>query len=527
MLVLGEDFMQSNTQTEINRVDVLIITVGTRQVGWLCKDGIVRCFGADGDRGHPPHINELYQELGVERGYHEDVQRYLWGVRDLGQRYYEHCTEWLDNDFSEVVLLLDEKIISDCVSKGLNHIILWATNQPETVAWNYRRADTLWLAQLMKGKIESTWKGVKVDVLNPVVNANHRESIRQELEGSILPLALEPIKLMLSDEAAQFALIVENKGAVPAMAEGLEICAAALVRQCQVINATPIEPSPLFPVVADGKYGVCSAEKYELVSVSDYFWPLERLRVISAWERGDFLEAQLWLKAHQNRHKVLYQLAGYLSLSTNWEIASFLNNKNFETGWLRAKALSNLATEEEIKNWRDRLLFLRQNEFAKAWESVFLFELALEKENYTGGFVQFAQTLERLLYLRCQEEDWIDKGWIQVDSDRGSDPSFSQLIYTWLTRNNYTKSDRLWQLFTALRKKRNNIIHKAEAVTLAELRSLWAEKGWTVKANANSTEIGKLMMDILQRVCRSNWQIPDRTLLRSLYDWGLKILNTN
>lgn len=517
--------MQSHTQTEINRVDALIITVGTRQVGWRCKDGVVRCFGADGDRGHPPHINELYRELGVERGFYEEDRRYAWSVRDLGDRYYQYCTQWLDNDFSAIVLLLDEKIISDCVGKGLNHIILWATNQPETVAWNYRRADTLWLAELMKGKIEATWKGVKVDVWNAVVNANHRETIREELEGFILPLAVvEPMKSMSVDEAEEFVLIVENKGAVPAMAEGLEICAAALVRQCQVINATPIEPQPLFPVDAEGNYAVCMAEEYELMPVSSYFWPLERSRIISAWERGDFLEAQLWLKAHQNRQKVLYQLAGYLSLSTNWEIASFLHNKNFETGWLRAKALSNLATAAEIKNWRDRLLFLRQNEFGKAWESVFLIELALERENYTGAFVQFTQTWERLLYLACQEEDWIGKGWIQIDSDRGSDPSFSQLIYTWLTRNNYTKSDRLWQLFTALRKKRNNIIHKAEALTLTELRSLWMEKGWTVKPNADSTEIGKLMMDILQRVCRSNWQIPDRTLLRSLYDWGLKVL---
>jgi hypothetical protein len=76
----------------------LIITVGTRQIGWRCRDGVVRCFGADGDRGHPPHINELYQELALERGYHAaDNMDSRWGVRHLGEHYYRHCCT--QNDF--------------------------------------------------------------------------------------------------------------------------------------------------------------------------------------------------------------------------------------------------------------------------------------------------------------------------------------------------------------------------------------------------------------------------------------------
>ena len=53
----------------------LIITVGTRQIGWCCKDGVVRCIGADGDRGAPPHIDELYTELGQTRGYHGEIEK--------------------------------------------------------------------------------------------------------------------------------------------------------------------------------------------------------------------------------------------------------------------------------------------------------------------------------------------------------------------------------------------------------------------------------------------------------------------
>ncbi len=41
----------------------LMITVGNRQVGWRCNDGIVRSFGADGSRKDPPHLDELYREF--------------------------------------------------------------------------------------------------------------------------------------------------------------------------------------------------------------------------------------------------------------------------------------------------------------------------------------------------------------------------------------------------------------------------------------------------------------------------------
>ncbi|OKH33815.1 hypothetical protein NIES2119_22175 [[Phormidium ambiguum] IAM M-71] len=509
-------------QVEVNRVDTLIITVGTRQVGWRSPDRIIRCFGADGDRGYPPHIDDLYRELNIERGCYEDTKHQpLWSVRDLGERYYQHCAEWLGDDFSAIELLLDEKIIADSVNKGLKHIVLIATNQPETVSWGYRRADTFWLAELMKKKITSVWKQVKVDVLALMVNANHREAIRQELESIILPISLES---MQAEEPEEFVLLIENKGAVPAIAEGLEICAAALVRQCQVFNINPIEPQPSFLQEANGYFTARKAEEYELIPVSEYFWPLERLRVISAWERGDFQEAKLWLQAHQTRHKTLYQLAGYLALSTNWEIVKLINDQNFIRGWLRSKALSSLASEAQVNRWYEQTIKLQKNDFAQAWESVFLMELALQKENYTAAFMQFSQTLERLLYLRCLEEDWIGKGWIQMGSD--PDPSFNNLIYAWLLLNQVSKSDNLWKLFTAIRKKRNRIIHKAEPVTLLDLRDMWTSNNFPVKIPFDAAQVSLLMGGILQQVCRSSWQIPETTLLRSLYQWGLEVLQS-
>ncbi len=352
------------TSTPFNRLDTLIITVGTRQVGWKCEDGIVRCLGADGDRGHPPHINELYQELGIERQAHEPGKsQTLWSVRDLGSRYLEYCQKLLDNDFSPVELLLDGNIIAEGVKKGLKHIILWATDQPETVPWVYRRADTVNLARLMEGKIKLDYPDLQVDLVHPIVSANNREAIRQELEEFILPLAIENAS-NLEDE---FVLGIENKGAVPAVAESLEICAAALVRQCQVLSITPIEPHPLYEEDSQGKKSSRCAETSQWVAVSEYFWPLERSRVISAWERGDFSEAKLWLKSHQSRYRFLYQLAGYLKISNNWEIANFIKNKEFENAWLRSKAVSECAGFEQVQHWREKLQELRENKPAEVW----------------------------------------------------------------------------------------------------------------------------------------------------------------
>ncbi len=196
-----------------SRVDTLIITVGTRQVGWRCQDGIIRSFGADGNTGYPPHVQELYQELGSERGrYQEKDKFYAWSTRDLGQRYYELCVHWFDEDFSHVELLLDYKIIEAGVKQGLKHIILWGTDQPTKVSWFYRRLDTLWLAKLMEGKIKSIWQHLRVDVHMPEIEANDSEAIRQELELLILREALD-FSSPIRDE--QFVLWIQNKGNRP------------------------------------------------------------------------------------------------------------------------------------------------------------------------------------------------------------------------------------------------------------------------------------------------------------------------
>ncbi|PMB22660.1 hypothetical protein CEN46_11740, partial [Fischerella thermalis CCMEE 5318] len=307
----------TTTSIEANHVDTLIITVGTRQVGWRCQDGVIRSFGADGNIGYPNHVNELYQELGIERGFHQENNlNSPWSARDLGKRYYEYCREWLGGDFSQVELLLDQKIIETAIKQGLKHIILWGTDQPETVNWSFRRLDTLWLAQLMAGKIKSIFPNVRVDVHAPVINVNDSTAIRQELELLVLQEAWNYFSPSGDEE---FVLWIQNKGCAPAVASSVEICAAALVRQCQVFNANPDEPEEFFPRMPNGARTAAHSQTFKLIPMGEYFWSLERLRVVSAWERGDFSEAQLWLKVHQSRHKIIYKLAGILLSYTNWE----------------------------------------------------------------------------------------------------------------------------------------------------------------------------------------------------------------
>ncbi|WP_254565489.1 hypothetical protein [Oscillatoria sp. HE19RPO] len=521
--------MVNSSAFQIDRIDTLIITVGTRQVGWRSNDGVVRCFGADGDRSHPPHINQLYQELGIERGaYEPDKPNMLWSVRDLGSRYYEHCQEWLGGDFSSVELLLDHKIIADSVAKGLNHIILWATNQPETVPWNYRRADTCWLAQLMKGKIETTWPGVRVDVLDLGVNANDRHKIREEFENFIWPFALDKRSQSSSND---FVLLIENKGSVPAIAESLEICAAALVREFQVINASPIEPPNPYSNCEKEMFSASLSQSYEMVPLSEYFWPLERSRVVSAWERGDFQEAQVWLSAHQSRHKPLYQLAGYLALSTNWEIVRFAQNKQIENGWLRSRLVEQLAGTEQVQQWRDRLVELRTNPVLQTWETVFLIELQLKRQNYTTTFMQFSQTVERLLYLRSQQENWLGKNIISPPPGFNSygkpyEPGFKALISGWSQVEKIRPLDKWGKLLKGIREKRNDVIHKADPMTLPEMRSLWADNGFPVPISESPEPLMALMVEVLRKVGSPPWQIPPQPLLQSLYAWGLEILRS-
>ncbi|MCT7952257.1 hypothetical protein NG798_20890 [Ancylothrix sp. C2] len=515
----------SNNQTAINRVDTLIITVGTRQVGWLCNDGIIRSFGADGNIGYPRHVEELYQQLELKRGFYQEKEKtYPHSARDLGERFYNHCIYELGYDFSRVQLLLDFHIIKAAEKNGLKHIILWGTDQPEKVSWSYRRLDTLWLAKLMEGKIKSVWKNLRVDVHTPPIEANDNMAIREELEELILKEALEFSSPAGIDN--EFVLWIQNKGCTPAIASGVEICAAALGRQCKVFNACPDDPESFFEPDSSGFQKAVASTGYKLISMGEYFWPLERVRVISAWKRGDFSEVQIWLKPHETRYPVLYKLAGYLSRSANWETSNSLTKIG---DWINSKDVLKLAGEAQVTTWKQRLEIVKQEPIAQAWESSFLIDLPLKRENYTAAFIQFVQTLERLLFLQFQAGNWLKAGYITIPANLqhlGNDyqPGFTGLIEGWRNSKKLNASDNWYKLLHRIREKRNNVIHSAESVTLPNIRSMWTDGGlFTVGYSEDPQVVKNLMLDVLKKISPSS-KVPDILLLHSLYEWGLKTL---
>jgi hypothetical protein len=503
------------TVNNSTHVDTLIITVGTRQIGWRCKDGVIRSFGADGNIGYPNHITELYAELGIERGTHQEGEKtYPWSGKDLGQRYYEHCKEWLGGDFSQVELLLDKIIITAGIEQGLKHIILWGTDQPETVSWFYRRLDTIWLAELMAGKIKSLFPDIRVDIHAPQISANDGDAIRQELELLVLKEALNGFSPSKKEE---FVLWIQNKGCAPTVASGVEICAAALVRQCQVFNASPDEPQEFFTSLENGLVTANHSPSFQLMPMGEYFWSLERLRIISAWERGDFVEAQIWLKVHQNRHSLLYKLAGFLARYSNWESNPDFFRKLGE--WLNSNDVSKAVDVEQIQAWKTQLAKMQAHDLTKLWESTIIIDLSLQRENYTSAFIQFTQILEQLLYMQSEAQNWIVNNRI---GSRNDEPSLSELMQAWCQYKRFNQDHQWSKLLYDIRQKRNQVIHKGKSITLREIRHLWANNNFPVGFPETPEIIKNLMMTVLKEI--SPLPSFNQLLMRSLYEWGLNYL---
>ncbi|MFQ3627395.1 MAG: hypothetical protein SNJ57_15440 [Cyanobacteriota bacterium] len=513
----------------------LIITVGTRQVGWRCQDGIVRSLGADGDRGHPPHLDELYAELGLERGYHSDEPKpeFRYSVRHLGEILYQKCEA--AQDFSPVELLLDKAILDDQVSEeGLSHIILWGTNQPEGTPWNFRRGDTLWLAHLMAGKIRQQYStqnpNLTVEVWQPEVAANQTDQIRQQLEEFLVNLVKRAWQPQ-SDEA--LTLQIQTKGSVPQVANTLEITAAALMRQCVVQQVIPVEPSPLFEDGNEVARSARTATKFRLISLGEYFWPIERERICSAWERGDFGEAKVWLAAHRDRHEALYQLAERLALATNWQLQDALKQLQ-GIQWLDAQPTKREVSKQLRSQWREAIqVRCKPNEtceskFLKIWEVTFLVWLELKRQNISLAFLYFSQTLERLLFLRYKTEDWIKNGLLTPPEDKqswGSDynASFGELWRAFQKMECLNDDSTLVKQFKKINELRNSAVHRREPLTVDALnQKLFTELS---KLDWEKTEkTYQAMEQLLRSVCSKNWSIPEDTLLRSLYQWGLDSL---
>jgi hypothetical protein len=76
--------------------------------------------------------------------------------------------------------------------------------------------------------------------------------------------------------------------------------------------------------------------------------------------------------------------------------------------------------------------------------------------------------------------------------------------------------------------QRYNIVHRAKPLTSDEIKAVWSGGGvFVVLETENATnDILQLMNQVMKEVCAPNWTIPEKVLLRSLYRWGLNLLQS-
>lgn len=70
------------------------------------------------------------------------------------------------------------------------------------------------------------------------------------------------------------------------------------------------------------------------------------------------------------------------------------------------------------------------------------------------------------------------------------------------------------------------MIHEGAAVTLTDIRSMWADDGLFLVRYPETPEVAKdLMMDVIKQV--STPPNLDQLLVRSLDQWGLEVLSAS
>ncbi|MBF2075538.1 MAG: hypothetical protein IGS50_17505 [Synechococcales cyanobacterium C42_A2020_086] len=307
-----------------------------------------------------------------------------------------------------------------------------------------------------------------------------------------------------------------------------------LVRDCEIVNVSPIEPRPLFHRLDDAQtQAACPSVAYRAVNLSHYFWPLERSRIISAWQRGDFQEARLWLNAHRTQRKSLYELTEYLALATNWEIEAALKGLRNWVVTKSAKQIIPIDQQAHIQHHIHQLCATGQipvrSKFLKIWESTFLIWLELKRERSSMAFIYFSQTLERLLFLRYRTEDWISLGYITLPEDKKSwgtnyKATFGDLRMAWQKMNGLDERALIMQQFKQINELRNSAVHKGEPLTLTDLKSKLFSGLSSSDVAVDANAVCEAMHELLREVCHPDWQIPEPSGLRLLYQWGLDSL---
>jgi hypothetical protein len=315
-------------------------------------------------------------------------------------------------------------------------------------------------------------------------------------------------------------LLIATKGSAPIISNTLEICAAALSRQYPVYLLKPNEPVPSF----DEKGGAIVSTSYIKQSIAEFVWPLERQRIISAWSRGDFSEARVWLEAHEDRYKAIYQLAGKLALVSNGELTKGL--QELRNSWINSKTTTAIADNEQLELWKNLISSILspsdriEDKFQPAWEQTLTIELMLERGNYTNAFMLFAQQLELVLSIRANAEKWIQKGFVTYKNPDDKNITLGGLILGWTNCEKIGKDAPKDKLLRSIVKLRNHLVHDGKPIDRQILCNLWK----IPLTDANSHKLIQSMIQTLELVGGKNCQYPQTLLLRSLYQWGLDIL---
>jgi hypothetical protein len=489
---------------------LLIITVGNRQIGWRCQDGQIRCPGSPFRSPTPDRdpIAHLYQELGAERPPGPN------GVRQLGELLYQHCQN--QQDFRAVELLLDHGILENLIAKKLGHVWLMGTDQPAEVQPQFRAQDTIWLAKLMAGKIRQTWPNLAVKVNCIRCNLADVEAIRAHYEAELLRCVPAP-------DQPPVTLWIQTKGATPAIGSGLDIGAAMLTREIDVRRVIPKEPKQL----ATSEFAEPATE-FQDQSLSRYFWPLERPKIISAWERGDFGEARIWLHSHRWTHKLPWEVAGQLEQATRQDLAKVLRDVRGQ--WLETKRVRQGVDPATLKAWQTAPAVAKQvSPSVVIWEASFQIPIHAQAGRWTDAFFLMAQTLERLLVQLYRQDDWAQQrdehsgqAWIELtpNPDGGHYiPRLEQLTPVWAKRYGTDREfdrefDRAFEAFNQIRSKRNKMVHEAAPIAQDDIAAIWQRAGWAI-ADPN-----RMLLEPLNPIAQQ-LNLPDRPLLSLLYDWGL------
>lgn len=486
---------------------ILIITVGNRQIGWQCQDGQIRCLSTTAKPATPEAdpVARLYTELAATR----PPGNYV--VRHLGELLYHQCQG--TQDFSPVQLLMDQQIIEDLVNDQLDTIWLVATDQSDA---RYQAGDTLWLAKLMTGKIQQTWPHLHLQTWLLPCNPTDTEAICDYYSTTLLDCLAKA-----TTTQPDLNLYLQTKGSTPQMTSGLEICAVTLSRGLQVLRIIPEEPNK------DSLDGIAffSSNFKSPQPLSQYFLPIEKPKIISAWERGDFGEAKVWLESHKIKYAAIYQLADLLASSTHQDLRAVL--KQLNKTWLNPqhnKQLNDGVSAQDLSLWKGyRSLKPSKKSADSIWESSFLIPIYSRADRWTDAFFIMAQTLERLLHRLYSRDKWQDQinedqtPWIVlVKNSEGKfhKPTFQDLLGVWAKHYGQAAYETA---FKTIRNKRNNIAHDAAAVSPNDLEPAWQKVGWPIAPRE------QMLLAPLKPIAQQ-LNLPDHPLLGLLYDWGLEQL---